>query len=547
MIDPELTKKFFLESDSDQLRKIHGWAESRQAASWALFGSVLPRVAALTPFTVQLPPVIGDYASLNIFCATVALSGGGKGKADRVGKRAYPADINVVQPGSGEGLAEMFTDRRDKPRLDSAIINANEIDAVAALVGRQGANLLPELKSAWMGEPLGQNNASKATSRHVDEHDYRLCLSVGAQYGHAGVIFSDTTGGSPQRFYWWPGTDPNMPRGTGDDPPPLDTTMPVWEFNHDGVAAIAYDPDTGIEDTIRDNDLARNRGEGDALDGHAILARCKLAALIAIMHQRQNVTVSDWELSGIAMQVSDQTRKTMLDYDRHAARAKVRDRAVARADGDDLYDTRRMDNMKKSVLRALERYGEQAEGKIASRYGNAEKRHMARSALPLLEEDGLARSRKGEYNGAATTYWSPLTQRVTPQNACSEGVTGRVTPDPNGKRTATEKPSSTPSDTSHEGAIPDPTPTPEETVKPPRSARQIVSCKCGTELPAAATSDVCDFCDGAPPPKEPPAPKPPPVVVHNGRYAKKNGGLESIRYTTAPNGMPPQQTHKETA
>ncbi|OBA97159.1 hypothetical protein A5668_00195 [Mycolicibacterium fortuitum] len=73
--------------------------------------------------------------------------------------------------------------------------------------------------------------------------------------------------------------------------------------------------------------------------------------------------------------------------------------------------------------------------------------------------------------------------------------------------------------------------------------------RCFVSLPAAATSPICDDCDGAPElsipaPKEPARPL---TVVHNGALSKRDGGLERMRYTPAPNGMPSQQTPKETA
>lgn len=236
-----------------------------------------------------------------------------------------------------------------------------------------------------MGEPLGQRNASKATSRHVKEHDYRLCLSVGAQYGHAGVIFSDASGGSPQRFYWWPGTDPNMPEGTGEDPDPLDTAAPKWGYSGNGVAEIKYD-DPEIAKTIRTNDLARNRGEGDALDGHALLARCKLAALLAIMHQRQNVTARDWELSGMAMQVSDDTRNAMLEYDRQAARSKLRERAMARARGEEFVSDHKLSRAKAAVLRWLQRDGELAANQLRSKLKADLRDHFGAAVAELAAE-----------------------------------------------------------------------------------------------------------------------------------------------------------------
>lgn len=323
--EPPSEDTFF--EQTKQLRKILAWARCRQTSPWALFGAVALRVAACTPPNVQLPPVIGDYVSLNMFCGFVSRSGGGKGKSDKVSKRAWPAPIAIRMPGSGEGLAELFMVRgresEDNERLTAAIVNAAEIDTLAGLASRQGSILLAQLKNAWMGEDLGQHNASKATSRHVAEHDYRLCLSVGVQPGHAGVIFADTSGGAPQRFLWLPTEDPDMPEGGGDDPEPLDTSQPLWRPGADGVVAIQYDPPE-IAATIRSSDLARSRGEGDALDGHAVLQRCKVAAQLAVMHQRQNVTALDWALSGIVMQVSDRTRESLLEHDRQAARARIR-------------------------------------------------------------------------------------------------------------------------------------------------------------------------------------------------------------------------------
>jgi hypothetical protein len=341
---------------------------------------------------VQLPGVIGGRVSLNAYCAFVSRSGGGKGISDKVSRLAWPTDIEVRLPGSGEGISEPFVVRgkesEDNERLHAYILTANEIDALTGLASRQGSILLAQLKSAWMGEPIGQSNASKATSRHVKEHDYRLCLSVGAQPGHAGVIFNDASGGTPQRFWWMPTEDADMPRGGGPDPDPLNTARPAWTYQPDGVAEIIYGiPE--IEETVIEAHLARQRGQADALDGHALLSRCKIAALLAIMHQRQTVHQLDWDMSEIVMQISDQTRNGLLEYDRQATRAKVRDRAVARAIGDAIYDDRVLEGVKRSIVRMLDRDGEQAGNELRSRLGKREKRDLFDQAITLLEHDGF--------------------------------------------------------------------------------------------------------------------------------------------------------------
>lgn len=395
MIDNDITNAFFLESHSTQLARIHAWARARRVAPWALFGAILLRVSASTPYTVQLPGVIGGRVSLNAYCAFVSRSGGGKGISDKVARLAWPTDIEVRLPGSGEGISEPFVLRgkesEDNERLNAYILTANEIDTLTGLASRQGSILLAQLKSAWMGEPIGQSNASKATSRHVKEHDYRLCLSVGAQPGHAKVIFDDASGGSPQRFWWMPTEDANMPRGGGEDPEPLNTSRPAWTFGPDGVAEIVYGlPE--IEETVIDAHLARQRGQADALDGHALLSRCKVAALLAVMHQRQAVNQLDWDMSEIVMQISDRTRNDLLEHDRQAARARVRERAIARAVGDEVYDGRLLEGVRRSILKTLERDGEQAGNVLRSRMGKRDRRDMFDQAIALLVNEGLVQS-----------------------------------------------------------------------------------------------------------------------------------------------------------
>lgn len=383
-----MTDEFW--SATDELKLIYQWARARYAAPWAVFGAVVLRVTASTGPHVQLPGVIGGRASLNLGAMFVAPSGGGKGVSDKVARLAWPATIIERPVGSGEGISALFT----PPKKDGvepitrAILSVPEVDTLTGLASRQGNILLAQLKGALMGELIGQSNASEATTRVVQPHTYRCCLSIGAQPGHAQVIFNDATGGSPQRFLWFPTTDPDMPATAIDDPEPLNTRLPTWALMSDDVVEIQYGTDE-IRATIIDAHIARQRGEGEALDGHALLTRCKIAAGLAVLHHRMVVSELDWQLSGIVMAVSDQTRNWMIEHAKRAARAKVRDRALARAEGDRVYDNRLLDGVKNSILRALERDGEQAGNVLRSRMGKRDRRDMFDQAIALLEHEGL--------------------------------------------------------------------------------------------------------------------------------------------------------------
>jgi hypothetical protein len=376
---------------TDELRTIRAWARARYAAPSAVLGGVFLRVAASVGPEVQLPGLIGGRASLNLLAAFVSPSGGGKGISDKVARLVWPRPIVEKPIGSGEGIAATFTPPKkpDAEQIRAAIFSAGEIDTLAGLAGRQGSILLAQLKNMAMGELLGQSNASEATTRIVPAHSYRACLGVGAQPGHCDVIFNDTTGGTPQRFLWFNTVDPDMPGDRLPDPAPLNTAVPLWCPGPDGVVEIGYGPDE-IAETVIAAHLARQRGQADALDGHALLTRCKVAAVLAIMHHRSVVSELDWQLSAQVMATSDRTRQWVLEQAAQAARAKVRDRAINRAVFDEIIDQRRLETVKRRVLKVLAGGGK-PHHVLSAQMGRTEYRQLLPQALAeLIAEDKVS-------------------------------------------------------------------------------------------------------------------------------------------------------------
>lgn len=385
------TDAFFLESGSEQLKKIHQWAQARLVSPWAVFFGVLLRVSASTPHFVQLPPVIGDRASLNLLCAFVGRSGSGKGASARVAALAWPEDIDVRPLGSGQGIAELFTRRDGLDEIQAVIFDAPEIDSLTGLTKTQGSVLLPTLKCMAMGEQLGQTNATKESTRNVPAHSYRACLSVGVQPGHSAVLFDDTSGGTPQRFLFVAVTDPDIEDGVFEDPAPMVTDMPTWNPGPDGVVEIEYEcPEIAL--AIRTNHLARTRGEADALDGHALLTRCKVAALLAIMHGRTKVTERDWAMSEKVMEVSDRARASLLQQEADIQAAAVRERGkndALRSEGREDYQRDQIESVKNSVVAALmKRGGSASASDLRMAMGKSHRRKLLSQAISELIDEG---------------------------------------------------------------------------------------------------------------------------------------------------------------
>lgn len=300
------------------LQRIFDCALSRMCSPWAVLGVVICRVNATIPPGVQLPAIIGTEASLNLHLALVGESGGGKGAArgcamDTV--RLDDSDVHWTQPGSGEGLAKAFVHSERDPAnpgkfcmvqdRTSVIFYSSEVDTMTALGNRSGATLDPMLRAMFSGEALGFQNASPDRTLNVAEHAYRAMLIVGVQPARAQKLMDAVGGGTPQRFLWMPTTDPRITATPPAWPGGLHVERQRWHTPH-----TLHVPDVAAT-AIREASAARNRGEGDALDGHGLLVREKVAAALCVLDSRRTMTEEDWRLAGLVMAASDRCRRTV--------------------------------------------------------------------------------------------------------------------------------------------------------------------------------------------------------------------------------------------
>lgn len=304
----------------ESLRQIADMARHRHTSPWSVLGVCIARTLAVVPPWVTLPPIIGGKGSLNLFAAIVAPSGIGKGASEAVARDLVPfdemANIAEVPAGSGEGLAHAYVRRATTgPEKGSIIRERNsclftvpEVDTLTEIGRRQGSTIMSKLRSAYSGEEIGFFYADPAKRLLVGPHQYRLCLTLGVQPERAGALLSDSAGGTPQRFVWLPANDPHMIRGRGK---PRDAigyvALREWGGHHRSVDV----PQVAV-DTVLNAFVARHRGAGDALDGHALLTRLKVMVGLAAMDGRTESDELDWRLAGCVMRKSDETRAAVV-------------------------------------------------------------------------------------------------------------------------------------------------------------------------------------------------------------------------------------------
>ncbi|MGH9908186.1 MAG: hypothetical protein ACRD8U_21660, partial [Pyrinomonadaceae bacterium] len=292
-------------------------AWSRNRSGDVALHVVLARLSAMVSHRLRLDTGVGDLTvPLNYYAAIVGESGGGKSSSKAVADRLMPPpsefyfDMRDDQPlGSGEGLAESFYGTVSEPPIDgkgkpiqkrtvvrnNAFFFCDEGQVMERLQSRNGATLGPQLRSAWTGSALGQANASEDRYRYVPAGSYSLGLIIGFQFNTVQPLLDDVDGGTPQRFAYVAAADPSIP----DEAPAWPGTIQLkhetlWP-NSDEV----FDIDPRIRQEIRTTDTGRNRGviKYDPLDSQAPLMRIKIAALLALLDDRHNVTLEDWGLA----------------------------------------------------------------------------------------------------------------------------------------------------------------------------------------------------------------------------------------------------------
>jgi hypothetical protein len=351
-----------------ELKYIHDSAKARMVSPQAVLGSVLAHVSAALPPEVVLPATIGKEASLNLFVCFVGQSGAGKGNATKVAADLFDytsTGFKYVEeiPGSGEGIVDIYAgwDVEKKAfaqHTKNALLNIDEIDNLAATGNRSGSTLIPVLRSAFSGEKLGWHYKKNPTQ--LNPHSYRMCLQVSAQPLRSDWLLDDVDGGLPQRFVFVSCNDPDCadPNNLPELPKPLAWKVPdeilnikkkqaeLLQKNKEEKAGIfgqlagevLYESKfiqvtlcQKAQDTIRAAAYNRLRGNSEAIDGHLLLVRTKVAALLAILNGRLNVDDKDWELSSLVMSWSKKTLNYIISQRESKNQSAVTARTTARA------------------------------------------------------------------------------------------------------------------------------------------------------------------------------------------------------------------------
>ncbi|MFE3443504.1 hypothetical protein ACFXNW_10770 [Nocardia sp. NPDC059180] len=368
----------------------------------ALYVALANLVANVYP-EAKIKSPLGD-ASMNLYVAVVGSSGHGKGKADGAGRSALQIVKNMdeLTPwrgfGTGEGVLKEYAELNNGNRL---FFHAPEADQMISVGSRNSATLNSVLRQGWLAEGIGFTNKGTAYREPpLDEHSYRMCISVGLQPEKSGPLFADGYGGLPQRFLYAPVSAPGL-LALGEIPEEI-PNVAVWQGFGNRHPSVTLEQ--SIRTEVRVQRFLMNTGqlEVDPLDTHVMLNRLKAAAALAyLIGKEPHVTEEIWGLAGLMIERSCATRDYALSvlHEKRMTAASADGKVLAHRDDvrDDARELKLKDRTYERVRAVLAPDGtKMTEGALARKISTAQ-REVLPEVLDVLVERGVLGTSEGEF------------------------------------------------------------------------------------------------------------------------------------------------------
>jgi hypothetical protein len=198
-----------------------------------------------------------------------------------------------------------------------------------------------------------------------------------------------------------PSTDKHAP--THDIPDPDSNPFTHWRMpTHSDL--IEY-PDH-VRDFVRTNRRDNLAGKANALDGHSILTRLKVAAGLAILHRTTTVTEQIWDISGHIMRMSDRTRTRIEDAIAQQSADKAQASGIAEASKEEAKANHGLERATLTIARYVHKHPEGVTRKQAKDAAGRWKT-LASEAITVAIERGYITATPIEYNGVQGHEYHP--------------------------------------------------------------------------------------------------------------------------------------------
>lgn len=234
---------------------------------------------------------------------------------------------------------------------DRALVCFDEGSSLVKTSSGEGSILLETITSALTGGSLDGVRANREQSRVVPGGSYTASFMLGIQPGLAAPLLGQDSLGFTQRWLVIPALPDPADELCGVVLPRVETRVvraPIawleprkrpdmtvgWTAPANRSAAELVPVDAAVVEEMARNRfrMARSDFDGDLLDAHRDLFRLKLALPIALLEGERRISPRAWELAGIIMDISAETRDRAITEARDIAAAAATEKEVARSE-----------------------------------------------------------------------------------------------------------------------------------------------------------------------------------------------------------------------
>jgi hypothetical protein len=322
----------------ESLRYIRILSQQMLVSRWTLLGVAIQRTLHTVPWNVHYKSFRGP-AALNTLMGFVGPTGTGKtlGVSVLGDFMIFPDDdpaatftkswMGFVEAGSGEAMPDFYVQPAPKEGEDAkghelafdkktwahpnhaVAFSFDEIGMLDARNARQGSTIMDYLKQGYSGSSFGRVLKGRKGTL-LQPRTYRFTCGVNIQPARAGSFFTDqqVAGGFTSRFVWFNTQDKTLKRSFETVAlEPFRAALVDWN----GVESIQALP--VMDEAHKDQHFANMMRKVDPMDSHLLLTRAKVACALAVLDNRSELNQEDWELSGVVIAHSLQTRSEILD------------------------------------------------------------------------------------------------------------------------------------------------------------------------------------------------------------------------------------------
>jgi len=312
------------------------------------------------------------------------------------GEGLVSAFFEMVQEEDSSGKKQM----KNKKTKTAVHFSVDEALGLVQMSARQGTTIGSVLCTAWSGGDPGQGNASTDRQRvGMNPGTYRMAGVAAIQLSLGHRLLEDTfvQQGLSGRLVFFAAEDPGIPHWSvrpawpGPLNLPVHPTMPV---------EVAYD--SAIEEEILEQNYQKmaKHVQVAPIDGHLNLVKLKMAGIFALMENRTNVTVDDWDLAGMALGSHLALRNSMFNMRTQQNFDRTVTAATAQATFEDVKEEARerraIASLRDTILRRIPEEG-MARGQLRKVTTSRVTRHRFDLALAKAMDDGKVELRGDRY------------------------------------------------------------------------------------------------------------------------------------------------------